>query len=110
MTATNEKDTIRAATALFVDTCRATVAAHYAKNLPTLTPTTLSTKAGRRYLKIIRNDSGGSRSVYGFVDLTNGNILKAATWKAPAKHARGNVLDASTWAKAHGPYGMSYLV
>jgi hypothetical protein len=27
----------------------------------------------------------------GFIDLTNGDILKADGWKAPAKHARGNI-------------------
>lgn len=43
---------------------------------------------GRRYAKI--NISG---SVHSFVDLDNGNVYKAASWKVPAKHARGNILS-----------------
>ncbi len=30
----------------------------------------------------------GSRSVYCFVDLENGDVLKSASWKAPAKYNR----------------------
>ena len=59
---------------------------HYATNFPTLTPDTLSVRYGRRYAKVI-----GNSSVRGFIDLTNGNVLKPASWNAPAKHARGNV-------------------
>lgn len=46
-----------------------------------------------------------SRSVFAFIaakdvstkslgDVKQGDILKPATWKAPAKHARGNLFDA----------------
>ena len=69
--------------------------------------TTLLIDPGSRYVKIIR-ESHGSHSVHGFIDTTNGDILKAATWKAPAKHARGNINDPATWTCA-GPYGMAYL-
>lgn len=49
---------------------------------------------GRRYVRIVKSDNEGShRSVWGFVDKTNGDVLKAASWKAPAKHARGNIFD-----------------
>jgi hypothetical protein len=47
---------------------------------------------GQRYLKIWM-DARGSKSVHAFVDKRNGDLLKAASWKAPAKGARGNVLD-----------------
>jgi hypothetical protein len=46
--------------------------------------------------------------VYCFVDLTNGDILKAATWKAPAKHARGNILAVDPMS-AVGIGGANYL-
>jgi hypothetical protein len=58
---------------------------------------------GGRYIRIIKN-RGGYRSAYCFVDKTNGDILKAASWAAPAKHARGNIFDKTTW-KNVGPYG-----
>ena len=58
----------------------------------------LSIEKGRRYARIVANDShknGTSRSVWGFIDMTNGDLLKAAGWKAPAKNfARGNILNA----------------
>jgi len=42
---------------------------------------------GRKYFKII---SYGS--VWGFVDF-DGNVLKAAGWRGPAKGIRGNITD-----------------
>ncbi len=56
----------------------------------------LSLETGRRYARIVSED-GASRFAFGFVDLTNGDVLKADGWKAPAKNfARGNVSDANT--------------
>lgn len=48
----------------------------------------LSVTQGKKYFKIIQDGS----SAYGFVD-NEGNVLKAATWSAPAKHARGNIFS-----------------
>ena len=58
----------------------------------------LSVNKGRRYDKIIVEDvheesRRNSKMVWGFVDKTNGNILKPEGWKKPAKHARGNIYD-----------------
>jgi hypothetical protein len=61
---------------------------------------------GKRYVRIVR--ACPHRSVYAFVDKTNGDILMPASWKAPAKHARGNVTDPATWTCA-GPWGIAYL-
>tara|TARA_B100000963_G_C22547928_1_gene635336 strand:+ start:758 stop:1249 length:492 start_codon:yes stop_codon:yes gene_type:complete len=62
-----------------------------------------------KYARIVSTKRPGTaRSVYCFVDLTNGNILKAASWKAPARHARGNIFD-SDRLKAVSPYGANYL-
>lgn len=67
--------------------------AHY-QQYPNLTPPTVEAMIGVRYARIVTRDTGhGGRSAWGFVDLTNGDILKAASWKAPAKHARGNIFD-----------------
>lgn len=53
----------------------------------------LSFEIGRRFARIV-SEHGSSRAAFGFVDLTNGNVLKADGWKAPAKNfARGNVAD-----------------
>jgi len=38
--------------------------------------------------------------------IKKGDLLKPATWKAPAKHARGNIMDGTAKYSAYGP---SYL-
>ena len=38
--------------------------------------------------------------------IKKGDLLKAATWKAPAKHARGNIIDGTA---RYGVYGPDYL-
>jgi len=72
--------------------------------------TMVSVDWGRRYAKLIRTESFG-RSVYCFVDRTNGDVLKAASWSAPAKHARGSVMAETTEERLSGvgPYGANYL-
>ena len=52
--------------------------------------------------------SGGSKSAFAFVDALNGDVLKAASWAAPAPHARANIFKRETW-KNVGPYGPVYL-
>lgn len=47
-----------------------------------------SYKINRKYIKVIT-----SGSVHCFVDRTTGDVLKPASWSAPAKHARGNIFD-----------------
>lgn len=47
---------------------------------------------GRKYLKVVA-DLRGQRSVHCFVDGENGNVYKAASWKAPAKGFRYNLLS-----------------
>ena len=60
----------------------------------------LDESKGSKYIKIITGSSGG-KSVWGFVvnsktdgKFKYGDILKSASWKAPARNfARGNILD-----------------
>jgi len=51
-------------------------------------------KEGGKYYKVFKNESGrGGSYVWFFVDKEEGNIWKAASWKAPAKNfPRGNIL------------------
>ena len=56
--------------------------------------TTLSTRKGSKYIKILAEDSGhGNRRVWGFVEKSNGDILKPESWSRPAKNNRGNIFD-----------------
>ena len=58
----------------------------------------LSLKPGRKFVKVIEGNS-----VWGFVSLVDGihkgaviyvgDIMKAAGWRAPAKHSRGSIFD-----------------
>ena len=67
-------------------------------------------KGGRKFSKIVRvRASGEVSSVHCFVENETGNILKAASFKSPAKHARGNINDADGGASAMSPYGAVYL-
>lgn len=61
---------------------------------------------GPKFARIVVMEQGRSTSVFCFVDLENGAILKAAGWKTPAKHARGNIANG---AADVGPYGPAYL-
>ena len=55
---------------------------------------------GSKYVKIIAVSAGGSRSVHSFVEKSNGDIWKAASWAAPARNfTRGNVFNAASYAK-----------
>lgn len=49
----------------------------------------LTFEEGKRYIKLILNDSNNSgRSVYMFVDKNDGAVYKSASWKSPAKGIR----------------------
>ena len=51
---------------------------------------------GKRYVRIVMS-ARGSRSVHAFYDIKNGDVLKAAGWKAPAKIVRFNLLDTDSF-------------
>ena len=59
---------------------------------------------GRRYYKVVVNGSA-----WAFVDKESGDILKPASWNAPAKHARGNVFDMHGGLKYITVYGPAYM-
>ena len=50
-------------------------------------------------LVVVRHGETVGHSVYCFIDMTTGDLLKSAGWKTPAKGARGNIHvgDASNW-------------
>lgn len=71
-------------------------------------PQALSTEAGPRYIRVISSDGRGSRGVYCFIDKSNGDILKAASWKGPAKGARANIFAADFGVSGVTQYGAIY--
>lgn len=56
----------------------------------------LQVDPGRKYLRLWMVQ-GSHRSAWAFVDKTTGEIFKPATWRAPAKHARGNINNQPTY-------------
>lgn len=86
---------------------------HYGTKFPRLNASSLEMSDGRRYIRIDRIDldhnQTPSRSIHVFIDKKTGDILKAAGYKAPAKHARGNIFDASNGMSEMTPYGANYL-
>jgi len=86
---------------------------HFREQFPNLTPPTIIVKFGRKYAKIIKEQKGsrerGQRSVYGFVDAHTGDLYKAASWRAPAKHVRGSIFADDGGMSSCTPYGIVYL-
>lgn len=82
----------------------------YKIHYPNLKPNILTTKVGKKYVKIIsKAQSGYGTSVWAFIDKATGDILKPASWKAPAEHARGNILDQDNGTRSVTAYGPGYL-
>lgn len=72
----------------------------------------LIVEVGQKYIRLWEGGTG----CWGFISrvdgdlkgspIKKGDLLKAATWKAPAKHARGNIIDGTA---RYGVYGPQYL-
>lgn len=95
---------IDAAILKFVAYVQDKINAKYKKDYPTQTVPMLTIEKGKKYARIVK--VGVGKDAYGFVDMTNGDLLKSASWKAPAKGVRGSALDSSTWDGAAGPYSL----
>lgn len=65
----------------------------------------LTTTVGRRYVRVVRVLYGNQQSAHCFVDRTTGDVLKASSWKAPAKGARGNIFNDDHGMGAVTPLG-----
>lgn len=87
----------------FVTGCQK-ISDKHMERYPSLEKPVITYTEGKRYVKLVRDGS-----VYCFVDMTNGDVLKAAGWKAPAKHARGNIFDEHNGLGSMGEYGPAYL-
>jgi hypothetical protein len=58
----------------------------------------------KKYTRILQDDT----CAWGFIELSTGNILKAAGWGTPAKHARGHI-ETAVYGKHYYWTGPSYL-
>jgi hypothetical protein len=87
--------------------CQKLIDDEFSKNYPNLDVPTLQANVGRKYMKVIKVES--QRSVFAFIDLSNGDVLKPAGWSRPAKHARGNLFDDEGGMGQMTSYGPKYL-
>ena len=65
---------------------------------------------GRKYFKIVM-DARGSQSVHAFVDRKTGEVYKAASFKAPAKHVRFDlrIIEQREWVLENCDWSGGYL-
>jgi hypothetical protein len=95
----------------FIQKVNADIDAYYAKHLSSLTPEHLVLEVGNKFLKLWKGNC-----CWGFISridgdlkgapIKKGDLLKAASYKVPAKHARGNIMDGTA---RYGTYGPEYL-
>lgn len=81
------------------------------KEYPTLKPPKYTFDKGSKYWRMVETDDGGhGRRVFCFLNAENGDVLKAAGWKAPVtKNPRGNIFDADLGIGGVGQYGAKYI-
>lgn len=89
---------------IFVEGCARIRTTYYQSYFPKENAGEFKTLDGRKYVKLVINGSA-----FCFVNKENGDVLMAASWKSPAKHARGNIFDTFNGLQYVGPYGMQYL-
>ena len=97
----------------FVVRCEQLANASHGKTFPF--NVRMQPERGKKYVRIVScnvDKSTGTlsgRSAHCFVDLTNGNILKAEGWKSPHKTPRGNIYADDFGMDCMTPYGCIYL-
>ncbi len=68
---------------------------------------------GKKYARIlhisIHEGKDGQTSCYGFINLENGDILKAESWAKPHPKPRGNIFADDLGMSGCNPYGVNYL-
>ncbi len=66
----------------------------HAENRWSEIPTLKAQEGGRKYVRIISCQKGEeSGYAFAFIERATGHVLKAASWKTPAKHARGIIYE-----------------
>lgn len=70
----------------------------------------LTVKKNKKYWKVITESlMGSNKSVWAFINTLNGDVLKPASFKAPAKNARGNIFDKFNGMGNMTAYGPEYM-
>lgn len=80
---------------LFVETLTKYYADEYAvRHNGVLNPPSFVAQFGPKFCRIVKMEKGDRYgSVYCFIDMSNGDLRKAAGFKAPAPHKRGSIFN-----------------
>jgi len=93
----------------YLNRVQALIAEERAAHFPSLPMPNVYLEHGRRYVRVAKFN-GSQNMVHTFVDLTNGDVLKAAGWDGPTlKHPRSNVFDADYGMSGVTTHGAKYL-
>ena len=92
----------------FVTGAQNMIDANYAKNFPNVEKPTLEIQCGVKNVKIVNVKRSIVESVYCFVEIETGNVLKAAGFKVPAKGARGSIYSPQNGLEGVDVYGAIY--
>ena len=75
-------------------------------------PTLILNTRGSKYWKVIKRDASGNDSVFSFIRIEDGALLKPATWRAPYvkgnNYVRGYVNDESHGMNGTTAFGTAY--
>jgi len=110
----------------FIRGCEEIIKTNHGQVCPNLRSSWLEIHHGNRYIRILKCDDWNKealiasgitdpakhigRRAHVFVDKTNGDVLRAASYKKPeTKHPRGNIFDESGGLRYMTPYGAMYL-
>lgn len=99
--------------------CQTMIDTYMSNSFPSLDREVLEIEEGSKFIKVVKVGRH-QRFVYAFVAKSSfttktfgtvnaGEIFKPASFKAPAKHARGSILDASNGMSRMTCYGPEYL-
>ena len=101
-------ETFQTALTAFVAGAQAIVNGRFDVNYPNQIPPTLQAQTGGKNVKIVNVKNGRVESVYCFVEIETGNVLKAAGFKAPAKGKRSCIFDADNGMSGIDCFGAIY--
>ena len=83
----------------FFEGCKRISDEYMNANFPSLTKPAFKIQELQKRYRVVRDSAA-----FCFIDKATGDVLKAASWAAPAKHARGNIYDAHNGLEKMGPY------
>ena len=103
-TQVDNKDDYSTALQKMIDRIDEQYGEYYNKNLSNLTYSPITVNPGRRFDKLVQDNS-----VYCFVEKSTGDVYKSATWRQPYTQGkncvRGSIYDTSTYWDKELKYG-----